>query len=309
MLQRLYILLCLVFLVACNDGDIITIELDFDQELKRCENDTESYLLYDTREDPNESLILIIAKNDTNELFFNEPTTVGTPTELTINSTTTRFIFRSFNRAIVGDELCDAVPAGDLVIREDYEANSGTVNITATIVDDDNDDIPSEDEYGPGGLSNPQDSDTDGIPDYLDEDDDNDNVKTKNELDTINADADDNPLTNPLDTDGDTIPNYLDNDDDGDGISTRLEDISLTKNPRDSDNYVVNTEGINVYRYLYNHTDAMEAFADSGFIYNYYTRSVATSFIIENAGLEIINADYIDFGTYENSFTIDNVPE
>ena len=58
------------------------------------------------------------------------------------------------------------------------------------------------------------DSDQDGIPNYTDEDDDNDSVPTALEL------ALDLSL---LDTDGDGKPNHLDPDDDNDGIPTALE--------------------------------------------------------------------------------------
>ncbi len=80
--------------------------------------------------------------------------------------------------------MCCCSPS-DLTIREDYEAGSGDVYITTTIVDDDNDGVPNEDE--------------DRLPrmvfrsikilmemvslDYLDIDDDGDNVLTEDELD------------------------------------------------------------------------------------------------------------------------------
>lgn len=303
MRSRFYILFCLIFLVTCDDGDILTIEFDFDKELQRCDNDIDSYLLYDTRTDPNESLTLLIPRTDQTEAFFTTPEV----NSLTIDESTVRFNYRTYNVDPDGS-LCDVIGNPDLVVKEDYEADSGTVQVTVTVEDDDNDGISSEDEYGPGGISDPQDWDLDGIPDYLDEDDDNDNVETIHELDDIDADGDDNPFTEPLDTDGDGIADYLDDDDDNDGIPTRLEDISVDKNPRDPENFVI-IEGIDVYRYLSNHPDAMQAFDDSGFIFNYYTRSVTTHFEILNAGLEIINSTYIDFGIFENSFEINNEPE
>jgi len=58
------------------------------------------------------------------------------------------------------------------------------------------------------------DSDQDGIPNYTDEDDDNDSVPTALEL------ALDLSL---LDTDGDGKPNHLDPDDDNDGVTTAME--------------------------------------------------------------------------------------
>ena len=295
MMRRLFFFLSLLVLVACDDGDILTVELDFDQELERCDNDVASYLLYDTRTDPNESLTLLIPKSTETELFF----TTATTNVLDINGSTVRFNYRTYNTSPDG-LLCDILTSQDLVIREDYEADQGMVYITSTIVDDDNDDIPSVDEYGPGGIANPQDSDGDGIPDYLDEDDDNDNVLTRNELDNQNLDGDDNPLTNPLDTDGDGTPNYLDDDDDGDEVLTRLEDSNGNMNPLDD--FVINTEGITIARFLY---DAEATpFADSGFIDNSYTRVVTTSFRVEDIDLDILRATVVDFGTFISSFDI-----
>ncbi len=62
-----------------------------------------------------------------------------------------------------------------------------------------------------------QDTDGDGTPDYLDDDDDNDNVLTADEAPDTNGNK---TPEDALDTDGDGIPNYLDADDDGDGILT-----------------------------------------------------------------------------------------
>lgn len=300
MMRRCFFLLSLLFFVGCNDGDILTVELDFDKDLDRCNNDVNSYLLYDTRTDPNESLTLVIPRNEDTENYFINPTE-GT---LTINQSTVRFNYRTYNANPAGS-LCDVLSNPDLIVTENYEADTGTVYITSTIVDDDNDGIPSIDEYGPGGIENPQDSDGDGIPDYLDQDDDNDNVLTSLELlDDLDEDGDGDPLTNILDTDGDEVPNYLDNDDDGDGIPTKLEDTTGNRSPRNAENYVTNEEGIDVYRYLYNHPSAMEPFEDSGFISNTFTRVVTTAFRIEDINLEIIRATVVDFGSYISTYTI-----
>lgn len=324
MIRRFYILFCLVFLVACDDGDILTVQLDFNQELERCDNFEDSYIIFDTKDDPSEALILIIPKNATSEEYF----TNSTPrSELESNSVTSsfpinpssgvQFIYRTYNRNISLNDICAILPPNNLSVVNEYIADSGTVEVTFTFIDDDNDGIPSEFEYGPGGIENPQDSDGDGIPDYIDEDDDNDNVPTRNELN--NDDNDDDPFTNPLNTDADIelangseiLPDYLDDDDDGDGILTRLEDMSEDgQNPRDSANeYTTVNGGEETYRYLSNEEGASEAFEDSGFIYNEYTRAAIIRFEIFDVNLEIINSTYIDLGTYENSFIITNEPE
>ncbi len=73
--------------------------------------------------------------------------------------------------------------------------------------DDDNDTVLSKDEDidHDGNVKN-DDTDGDGIANYLDVDDDNDGVLTKNE----DANGDGNPMND--DTDQDGIPNYLDAD-------------------------------------------------------------------------------------------------
>jgi hypothetical protein len=76
-----------------------------------------------------------------------------------------------------------------------------------------------------GGLPNPlPDTDQDGVLDAVDPDDDGDGVPTRQELST--------------ETDGDGTPNYRDPDDDGDAIPTREEDRNGDGNPQndDSDN-------------------------------------------------------------------------
>jgi hypothetical protein len=82
--------------------------------------------------------------------------------------------------------------------------------------DDDGDGVPNvfEDFNGDGNLEN-DDIDSDGIPNYLDNDDDGDGVLTIDEAKDENG--------NPIDTDGDGEVDYLDNDDDGDGLFSNFE--------------------------------------------------------------------------------------
>lgn len=64
-----------------------------------------------------------------------------------------------------------------------------------------------------GQVATPIDSDGDGLPNFLDPDDDNDRLPTSRELDN----------GAPRDTDKDGTPDHLDTDDDGDGRPTSLE--------------------------------------------------------------------------------------
>ena len=74
------------------------------------------------------------------------------------------------------------------------------------------------------------DKDQDGIPDYLDGDNDNDNI-----LDLFEA-GDKDPTTPPVDTDKDGTPDYNDDDSDGDSIKDSIESAGdKLKPPLDTD--------------------------------------------------------------------------
>ncbi|NHM06384.1 T9SS type A sorting domain-containing protein [Flavobacterium sp. CYK-4] len=86
------------------------------------------------------------------------------------------------------------------------------------------------------------DTDADGIPNFIDNDDDGDLILTAVEY-VFQRSA--NAALAYLDTDNDGILNYLDNDDDGDGILTIMEDANQNNNPADDD-----VNGNNVPDYL-----------------------------------------------------------
>jgi hypothetical protein len=108
-----------------------------------------------------------------------------------------------------------------------------TLSVIDCAVDADNDSVATADEDAnlDTNLAN-DDADFDGIPNYLDNDDDGDLILTNVEY-VFGRSA--NGALSLLDTDGDSIPNYLDNDDDGDGVLTFLEDYDGNGNPGDDD--------------------------------------------------------------------------
>lgn len=122
-----------------------------------------------------------------------------------------------------------------------FAAHNGVITeVVLRVVDCANDydldSVPTADEdlNNDGNLAN-DDTDGDGIPNFLDNDDDGDMVLTSFEY-VFNSNPDDkNSAMNLLDTDNDGIPNYLDNDDDGDGILTINEDANGNNNPMDDD--------------------------------------------------------------------------
>lgn len=299
----LVLISCILF-SSCDDGDVITAELNFEDDLLQCDNNSDSFLIYKTRVDPSESLTVLIPRNTTTEAIFRE----GTSETLNTNMSTIRFNYRTYNRDIVGDELCNVVSPADLMINEDYEADNGAeIIFNSTIIDDDLDGIPSVDEGrgvadADGNFPNAQDSDDDTIPDYLDQDDDNDNVLTEDEIDEVNADGDDNPLTNPLDTDADGTPDYLDTDDDGDMIPTIEEDENQNMRPTDD---TVNTNGMLVPFYL--STIENTSYGNPGLrTDNTYQRTVFTNILIQNFNIDILRQDIYDMGIFENTLTIES---
>ena len=98
-------------------------------------------------------------------------------------------------------------------------------------IDVDTDTVASglEDANNDTNLAN-DDTDMDGLPNYLDNDDDGDLVLTNVEYVFTNKNA-----AALMDTDNDGKPNYLDNDDDGDGVLTFMEDYNGDGNPANDD--------------------------------------------------------------------------
>lgn len=297
-LLRFILIVFLVFTASCDDGDVITVELDFDNVLELCGDvNSANYVVYDTKIDPFESLTLLFPTSTANNLIFNPEVT---PHEgvLNINETSVRFNYRIYD----GDPnelICAEIPSSSVNITEDYEASTGgEISYSSTFIDDDNDGIPSENENqdpnGDGNFDDAQDWDGDGIPDYLDEDDDNDNVPTK--LEDDNIDEDDNPFTNPRNTDGEDGPDYLDTDDDGDGTITRYEDEDGDKNPVND----FATPDSEFARYLDN--TAADEFIVDEFIENNYTRTVTVVFTVASIDIEVLSSNGFTLGTYTTTF-------
>ena len=304
------IVLCLLcvglLLSSCNDGDVLEVGLDFDQELAFCDQSSTTYLVFDIKQDPDESLSLVFPNNTTNALIF-APEETGYEEQLEINGSSVRFNYRTYN-GNPSNLLCQLVPDPTTTIINDYEASSGTVYTTTTFQDDDEDGIPTDvEDLNLDGDNNPDtmptDSDGDGIPDYKDADDDNDNILTRFENPNYTA-AD--GLTNAQNTDlelpnGDAIPDYLDPDDDGDGIPTRYEDEDLDDNPRND--FDEASETPDTARYL--DPTATATFINDTLVANTYRRNYTVRFNITDIDLQILSTDEIFLGNYKYSVMIE----
>lgn len=249
MKKSLLITLLSFLCLTCDDGDIITVEFDFDNTFRACGD----IVFYKTKTEPAESLSMrlttpvITLESLTAYTFENgdniNPVLTNPSTAFNINgSNGNTFNYRRYNTNPQGI-FCNDVPPGNIQITEDQEG-TGAGTIFVFLLEDDNDGIPAEfeDENLDGDndpSTNPTDRDGDGIPDYLDDDDDGDNVRTVSEnpnYDPVSG------TTTALDTDGDGIPNYLDDDDDGDGVLTRDEEIA-PQNQNPTDDITNNTVG------------------------------------------------------------------
>jgi len=293
--MRLFItlLICSTIVSSCDDGDIVDVNLDaFNQVLERCEETSEQFLIYNINESNTESLTLLFrADGNTREIF--NPTENGQVSTLTINQTSNRFNYRTYD-GNPENLICNLLADPGTSIVNDYEAaESATVFFTSVFEDDDNDGVPSvlegRDELDSEG--NPRDTDGDGLPDYQDADDDNDNVLTINE----EVEIDDNNVLIEQDTDDDGIPDWLDPDDDGDGILTKDEDENGNLSLGDDRDEL--SPNINTPRYL--DDQATEEFIQNSLRTTQFSRFVTVGITIQNADIGILQTDEIIMGTYE----------
>lgn len=309
-MRKLFSLFLLLFLLfTCDDGDIITVEFEFDDTFEACGN----LVFHKEKDDPSESFSILLTSNAnynsledvlayslSNDGVFATPTT---PTiEFTINGSSNRFNYRTYDTDLPSDYFCNDVPYSDIQILTDAESTSGDVTITTTLEEDDNDGIPAwfEDENLDGDddpSTNPTDRDGDGIPDYLDDDDDGDNIRTVTENPNFDDDVD--ALVDPQDTDGDTIPDYLDDDDDGDSILTRDEENdSQDQNPAND----VTNPASGLADYL--NPNIMTSVPATAYRVHTITQEFTVRVQIE--GFQLPNISYFgiyDFGTLEASET------
>jgi len=119
----------------------------------------------------------------------------------------------------------------------DHDDGAGETDTELGGGDSDNDGLTDAEEC-PNYPTNCPDTDNDGKPDYLDNNNDSDADGISDNDEDPNTDGDNDPTTNPRDTDGDGTPDYLDDDADNDGKKDQDErdEPYDANNPRDTDN-------------------------------------------------------------------------
>lgn len=223
------LLVAVVALVSCDDGDLIVTDFNFENKNLQWCGDNTTQVLFNINNDQVHEAIAFRFQLDTPEpRFF---ATEEGQTAIPLNSDN-QVIYRIFGSEVDNSYFCNEVPPVSPSVREEFRSTSGGEMIITTSLknatDHDGDNVPSAEE----GMSSEQDTDGDGIPDYLDIDDDGDNVLTRVE---IEVEASDQVGSYP-DSDGDGIADYLDADDDNDQVPTRNEDWNLNNNPADDQN-------------------------------------------------------------------------
>lgn len=214
-LLKLFLIFSII--TSCNDGDVFVTTFDFDGEQLQFCGGPGGYLFYKFNENGQEGIALRLGSNE--DLFFETDTL-----QFTLDGTTNFFNYRTFDAVATNDYFCNEVPPTSPQVVSEFLGNSGNAFLFINTQLTDTDGLGADQELN-------EDTDNDGLLNLYDFDDDGDNVPTLLELDTENADEDNNPLTNPKDTDKDGIPDYLDEDDDGDGVLTRYEDADGNLDP------------------------------------------------------------------------------
>lgn len=297
------LLVSVLVLTSCNDGDIITTELDFDDTFEACGD----LVLFKTKTSPNESLSLQLTGVDLETFFETQPIEPGSllvelvliqQPAITINGTTNRFNYRTYNKEPV-NLFCNDIPPANPGVTNDYSSNVGTVLFTTNLVEDDNDGIPAalEDENLDGDndpSTMPTDTDGDGLPNYIDPDDDGDNVNTAAENPNYSVEL---GLTDAQDTDGDGIPDYLDSDDDGDGVLTRNEEsISQNNNPTDDiTNSAVGPDYLNA--------EIAESVPATAYQAHTIRQEFSVQLVLTGIVLPVLIQDVVDFGFLDSPIT------
>ncbi len=285
----LSLLSSLILFYSCDDGDIITFELDFEETFQACEG-VNNLVFYKTKEEPSETLSVLLSDYTLDEILG-----VGDD-NIFVNTVSAILYFRTYaDDKLPNNLFCNDVPP-PVNITENQESPC-KAEISTILVEDDNDGVPAALDID---IEKNNDTDGDGLPNYIDADDDGDNILTKNENPDPNGDG---VLNDAQDTDGDGIPDYLDPDDDNDGVDTRDEENdSQDQNPaNDKTGTIIDPvtgNDILIADYL---NDKVNTKVDAT---KYREHTIIETYTItikiKEISLRFLSQDLLDFGVLQN---------
>lgn len=297
-MRNIYSVLVVFFLLfSCDDGDIITVQLEFGDTFETCGE----LVVYKTKTDPNESLSLQITKTPAVTLESLLETEIDATNPLFVNlvnnapnfdGSETIFNYRTYGSAIPSNLFCNDVPPANLNVTQDYVSTGVSADFLITLIEDDGDGIPAElEDINNNGDLDDDDTDNDGLPNYLDDDDDGDNVKTATENPNYSTT---DGLANAQDTDDDGTPDYLDIDDDDDMVLTRDEENdSEDQNPtNDITNNSIGPDYLN--------DEVSNTVPATAFRIHTISQSFNVQLQLSNINISILSQDTMDFGTLDN---------
>jgi len=114
-----------LFLNSCDDGNLIQEDISFeDVATQSCNTNNIIYKLKDK-----EALILEIPESS----FTNEPSLVGSPTIIDINSAN-RVVYRLYNGTVSSSTICETIPPATPIVTDQWTATAGKIQIFTTAV-------------------------------------------------------------------------------------------------------------------------------------------------------------------------------
>ena len=120
-MKKLIVLVASVFMLqACDDGDITLESFNFDTvNIQECTNNN---LIFKINGD--EMLLINIPEAS----FANEETPDGSPRIVNVSSSN-QIIYRIYSGTVTDDNLCDLIPPATPVVKNEWNATGGTIEI------------------------------------------------------------------------------------------------------------------------------------------------------------------------------------
>ncbi|WP_299254616.1 hypothetical protein [uncultured Aquimarina sp.] len=125
-------------LISCSEGDLITLSVDFDEDLQNCANENDNtFVFFVIDQDINRSLSV----NFTDTSFEINPLVLADisldePTIITLNTTNNQLLYREFNTPINGEEyFCSSIPISNINVTLELISTNGTAEISYEAAD------------------------------------------------------------------------------------------------------------------------------------------------------------------------------